>query len=590
MLGGKNQKMFSEALGFIKKIFLIFVAIFIFFIIVYSRTFSQFNFLNIYITEWVLFFSSIFIFFYLLVNKNWEIPYEKQVILFIAILLIELIKGIKLYPDKMFVLRESAIFYYAIFIIIINNFFDTFKKIDFLKYVFIFGGFINYLITREYGYFYMALTSILLFNEIILNYKLSKKINLKIILFLFFFVWSLYIQFFVFLVRASWVGFFIAFLVFFIDKKDLLLKILTLILSLVCLFLIIFSNLSIKIDKLSSQLDTLTEGIRIKEPVKLSINRKEANSISVTNSIKKEYFVEKPDVIVRSVKTGKIIDKLDIIIKSAEKKKSEKPVIIVRSLKLENIVKKTAVRSVETGNGVYKPTSIVSLVGMGKETENKNLIKISTGAVISNSTSMLASTQTATIEVSKIHKQKPILKNYKIVSGKVAKNKVVSSFVNEVKTIFLFKQQNDESSNNATWRLVCWQGYIEEGIKTPLLGNGFGRKFTVARLSELGWDNGHGNGWVDSHNSYIAIFFRAGIIGLAIFLWLIFSILLDGIKMLKKSNDEKIYFWLLSSICCVCYILVTTFFMPAINIPFMGIFLWIFLGIIVSIKLLDTKN
>jgi len=78
--------------------------------------------------------------------------------------------------------------------------------------------------------------------------------------------------------------------------------------------------------------------------------------------------------------------------------------------------------------------------------------------------------------------------------------------------------------------------------------------------------------------------FTRGIIGLGIFLWLIFSILFDGFKMLKKCDDEEKIFWIYTSSGCVFYILGTTFFMPAINIPYMGVFLWIFLGIIVAVK------
>jgi len=167
----------------------------------------------------------------------------------------------------------------------------------------------------------------------------------------------------------------------------------------------------------------------------------------------------------------------------------------------------------------------------------------------------------------------------------------IEDIKNEFMSIYNFRDMTTVSAANARWRLIAWSGYVNKSLEKPLLGHGFGKVFIPETLvEEISWSPPKGEDWVDPHNSYLSILFRTGIIGLIIFFIIIFRFFKLSIKFIKECDNEKIRIYVASLLTIIVVILGISFFDVVLERPFFGIFLWINMGLVISLIKIKNKQ
>lgn len=61
------------------------------------------------------------------------------------------------------------------------------------------------------------------------------------------------------------------------------------------------------------------------------------------------------------------------------------------------------------------------------------------------------------------------------------------TILNEIESAIFFNIKSDRYAQNIKWRLYVWKDIINETLKKPFLGWGFGKKFVPPTIVELGW-------------------------------------------------------------------------------------------------------
>jgi len=135
------------------------------------------------------------------------------------------------------------------------------------------------------------------------------------------------------------------------------------------------------------------------------------------------------------------------------------------------------------------------------------------------------------------------------------------------------------SRANTNWRMITWKAFIKESLQRPLFGWGFGRKFLPEETYNLGWTTGLAENWVSTHNYLISFLFLSGFTGLGIFLLLVISLFIKNIKFLRTYKNLRERFMVCAFLSVVFYILWLGLFGVVLEVPYQGVFLWIFLGL-----------
>jgi hypothetical protein len=159
----------------------------------------------------------------------------------------------------------------------------------------------------------------------------------------------------------------------------------------------------------------------------------------------------------------------------------------------------------------------------------------------------------------------------------------IFGYIDEFKSIFERSDKASPSANNAKWRIILWKDIIKKSMQKPILGYGFGMLYNNETLKDMGWQYGQDVGFLDPHNSYLSILYRTGIVGLLIFILFIISFFVKMIKFLRGCRDLAISVYMVSILSAVTFILVISFFMVVLEGPYLGIFLWIFIGLALSL-------
>lgn len=137
---------------------------------------------------------------------------------------------------------------------------------------------------------------------------------------------------------------------------------------------------------------------------------------------------------------------------------------------------------------------------------------------------------------------------------------------------------SDIATVNANWRTIAWKAFLEEWTQSPLYGFGLGRKFLPTETFDMGWNTGLADNWVATHNYLITFLFTSGILGLAAFVLIIVFLFRENIRFLRSGYmgyERPIAAAFLSS---VFYILILGLLEVVLEVPYQGIFLWIFFG------------
>lgn len=133
---------------------------------------------------------------------------------------------------------------------------------------------------------------------------------------------------------------------------------------------------------------------------------------------------------------------------------------------------------------------------------------------------------------------------------------------------------------NVFFRLFIWQDMFKDFRREkPILGFDFGKPFRSESIEFSFWAVGEWSrdGWIASHNSYLEIIYRAGIIGL-LFIMLIF---IAVFKIVKKSIQFKSVTGALLSAVLINWLMATNF-LPILELPYNAIPFWSLFGLACS--------
>ncbi|MCP4150710.1 MAG: O-antigen ligase family protein [bacterium] len=187
----------------------------------------------------------------------------------------------------------------------------------------------------------------------------------------------------------------------------------------------------------------------------------------------------------------------------------------------------------------------------------------------------------------------PLLVATLFIYDKLYSKKDTLAVLTEEVTSIMPDQKYSVSKMNIKWRMDIWGQTLNYIKEKPLLGYGFG-----SFPSYLIWGRkapkikgpGTGSRIVPPHNHLLAVLYKMGILGLALFIFINLYIFLQGVKYLGKCKTEFNRRFLIAALAGLIYWHGIAFFFDVLESPPTSILLWIILGSIVSVVQVDKKN
>jgi O-antigen ligase len=145
---------------------------------------------------------------------------------------------------------------------------------------------------------------------------------------------------------------------------------------------------------------------------------------------------------------------------------------------------------------------------------------------------------------------------------------------------------------NIKWRLNIWKQTGEEIKEHPVFGWGFGIQVNYDVWGkELSWLKaiGANSGILPPHNHVLAVTYKMGLVGLALFLFINLRVFFYGLFYIKKCKSGFNRRFLIASLAGLVYWHGMAFFFDVLESPPTGIFLWILLGAILGVVYVDRN-
>ena len=155
----------------------------------------------------------------------------------------------------------------------------------------------------------------------------------------------------------------------------------------------------------------------------------------------------------------------------------------------------------------------------------------------------------------------PIL--FIIIFWNVILPKQVVDRINETRT------EEGTLDTSSETRIIMWQRAFQLFKESPITGSGFNTIWFMGL--ELG----------DTHNIYLKVLAEQGIIGIVIFLILLFKALSSGISLYLKTNDNFLKGLGVGFSACVIAMIVANMFGDRWTHPQLGTYFWVFLALVV---------
>jgi len=146
---------------------------------------------------------------------------------------------------------------------------------------------------------------------------------------------------------------------------------------------------------------------------------------------------------------------------------------------------------------------------------------------------------------------------------------------------------------NIRWRLGIWRQTIEEIKEYPVFGWGYGTQIDYEIWTKrLSWLKaiGANTGILPPHNHLIAITYKMGLVGLALFLFINIMVFFHGLGYIKKCKSRFNQRFLIASLAGLVYWHGMASFFDVLESPPTGIFLWILLGCILGVVYVDKNT
>jgi O-antigen ligase len=160
-------------------------------------------------------------------------------------------------------------------------------------------------------------------------------------------------------------------------------------------------------------------------------------------------------------------------------------------------------------------------------------------------------------------------------SGIISTNILVQDTLQRISTIMTPKEDP-----NSAHRIAMWAEILDRTAKKPLLGEGFGPPFSILFGSKF-YD--YSERRLHPHNSFLWILDRMGIVGLGIFLFLILKFYRSAMRAYQGMTAGKSKAYLLALMSCHVCLSIFAFFNVVLEGPFMGIFFWITMGLVMAL-------
>jgi len=145
--------------------------------------------------------------------------------------------------------------------------------------------------------------------------------------------------------------------------------------------------------------------------------------------------------------------------------------------------------------------------------------------------------------------------------------------------------------DNIIWRLKVWRGALKFGLKSFIWGRGFG---IYPRYEIWGYHEPQGigidSGIIPTHNHLISIFYKMGVVGLSLFLFVNIYVFFFALRHLRISNSEFIKCFLTGSLGVFIFWHTMALFFDVIDSPPTSIFLWIIMGAIFAVIEIDKES
>lgn len=145
-------------------------------------------------------------------------------------------------------------------------------------------------------------------------------------------------------------------------------------------------------------------------------------------------------------------------------------------------------------------------------------------------------------------------------------------------------------------RIATWKFTVLMIKDRPLLGSGIGSfKYNSLRYQAKFFDQGDNRalypyGIADkTHNEYLQLWVELGIIGLIIFIWLIFAYFNYGLKILKREKDRYKQGVIIGLMGSVMAFLIDSIFWFPLHHSFTSFLFWLCLGLLVVMDLKEDK-
>lgn len=129
--------------------------------------------------------------------------------------------------------------------------------------------------------------------------------------------------------------------------------------------------------------------------------------------------------------------------------------------------------------------------------------------------------------------------------------------------------------NNILWRLFAWRDMYREIITAKAaFGIDFGKPFRSETLEILRWGDGEWVGWLEPHNSYVHVLYRAGIAGVIFISFLVFGI----VRMAQNVIFTKSYMGIFL-VAIIIFWFTAAFFSVILELPYYAIPFWSLFGL-----------
>lgn len=140
--------------------------------------------------------------------------------------------------------------------------------------------------------------------------------------------------------------------------------------------------------------------------------------------------------------------------------------------------------------------------------------------------------------------------------------------------------------DNFYWRLDIWKQAIVFGMQSPLWGKGFGvyPKYKIWGVdAPLPKTIGVDSGVIPVHNHIVSIFYKMGLFGLFLFVYINIYIFVYALKYFFKTKDYYQQAYLLGALGAFLFWHTMALFFDVIDSPPTSIFLWIIMGVMAAV-------